>query len=699
MLENFFNPKSIAVIGASRDPQKVGYSILNNLHRFGYRGSIFPVNPRASEILGMKAYPKVTGVPSDIDLAVIVIPSQFVLDELTECANKGIGSVIIISAGFKETGGEGTALEQKLKERANELGIRILGPNCLGIINTSANMNATFAAGMLPKGRIAFFSQSGALGIAVLDWAIGNRIGFSKFISLGNKADLTEIDFIEYLSMDPETSVILGYIESVEDGKRFLDVVSKATRIKPIIMVKSGGTAAGARAASSHTGALSGSEGIFNAAFRQVGIIHANGIEELFELAKAFSTLPLPKGNRLAIVTNAGGPGILAADASEKSGITLSSFTLETINDLRAILPKNASLYNPIDIIGDATSERYRVALQRVVKDPNVDGLLVILTPQAVINVEETAIEVISAFSIDSKPILAVFMGEESVRRGVEVLKENHIPNFSYPEPAVRSFKKMAEYYDWKNRPEEVIPEFNVDRETVKGILKGARERGQYILEEMDVRKILECYGFNFPVSLLATTSKEAIKAADGIGYPVVMKVSSSDILHKTDVGGVKIGLKTPEAVEDAFFEITTNAKKFMPGVYIRGVSVSEMVAGGKEFIIGISVDPNFGHVIMFGLGGIYVEILKDVSFRIAPLSRRDASEMIREIRSYPLLKGVRGEKPVDVNSIEEGVLRISQLVVEFPDIIELDINPLIVKQEGEGSVILDARIILEGGS
>lgn len=699
MLEKFFNPKSIAVIGASRDPQKVGYSILNNLHRFGYKGDIFPVNPKASEILGMKTYQRVTDVPSDIDLAVIVIPSQFVLDELTECAEKGIDSAIIISAGFKETGGEGTTLEQKLKERAKELGIRVLGPNCLGIINTSENLNATFAAGMLPKGSIAFFSQSGALGIAVLDWAIGNRIGFSKFISLGNKADLTEIDFIEYLSMDSETSVILGYIESVEDGKRFLDVASKATRIKPIIMVKSGGTAAGARAASSHTGALSGSESVFNAVFRQAGIIHANGIEELFELAKVFSTLPLPKGNRLTIVTNAGGPGILAADASEKSEVTLSSLTSETINNLKGVLPKNASLYNPIDIIGDATSERYSVALQATVKDPNVDGLLVILTPQAVINVEETAKEVINVFKGDSKPILAVFMGEESVRRGVEILKENHIPNFSYPEPAVRSFKKMVEYYNWKNRPEETIPRFDVDRETVRGILKGARERGQYTLEEMEVRKILECYRFNFPVSLLATTSKEAIRAAEGIGYPVVMKISSPDILHKTDVGGVKIGLKTPEDVEDAFFEVTTNAKKFMPGVYIRGVSISEMVTGGKEFIIGVSVDTNFGHIIMFGLGGIYVEVLKDISFRITPLRRSDASEMIREIRSYPLLKGIRGEKPVDVNSIEEGILRISQLVVDFPDIIELDINPLIVKQEGEGSVILDARIILEGGS
>ncbi|MBI5641454.1 MAG: CoA-binding protein, partial [Nitrospirae bacterium] len=397
MLETLFYPKTIAVVGASNDPHKVGYAILNNIKKFGYQGEIIPVNPKSDEILGLKTSKSILDMQKDADLAVIAIPAAMVPGAIRDCVAKGIKSAVIISAGFKEAGASGIMLEEELKAIAREGKIRLLGPNCLGIINTVHNLNATFAAGMLPKGRLAFFSQSGALGIAILDWAIGNRIGFSKFISLGNKADLNETDFIEYFIKDDETDIILGYIEDVVDGRRFLEIAKKASRIKPIILVKSGGTQAGARAASSHTGALAGSENAFTAAFRQTGVIRAEGIEDLFETAKAFNSKKLPEGNNLLIVTNAGGPGIIAADTAEKLSINLPTLSKETIQTLSALLPKNASLYNPVDIIGDAPAERYAAVFEHALNDPNIDGFLVILTPQATINAEDAAKAVISS--------------------------------------------------------------------------------------------------------------------------------------------------------------------------------------------------------------------------------------------------------------------------------------------------------------
>ncbi len=455
MLSPLFNPKSIAVIGASRDPKKVGYAVLNNLIRFNYKGQLYPINPSAEEILGIKAFSKLSEVGEGINLAVIAVPARFVPDTLIDCANAGINAAVIISAGFKEAGPEGVKLEEKIKEISKERNIRMLGPNCLGVINTYNNMNATFAAGMLPQGRLAFFSQSGALGIAILDWAIGNKIGFSKFISLGNKTDLNETDFIEYFINDPETDIILGYIEDVVDGKRFLSIAKKVTKTKPIILLKSGGTEAGARAASSHTGALAGSENAFNAAFKQTGIIRAGGIQDLFDTALAFSEKKLPAGNRLLIVTNAGGPGIIAADTAEKLGLKLPQMTKDSIDAIAPLLPKNASLYNPVDIIGDATSERYAAVLNRAVNDPNVDGIIVILTPQAMVDVENTADIIINTSKTTGKPIISSFMGEMRVRESADKLKQNLIANFSYPEAAVNAFKRLSDYNSWKNLEEE----------------------------------------------------------------------------------------------------------------------------------------------------------------------------------------------------------------------------------------------------
>ena len=693
MIDFLFSPKSIAVIGASNDPQKVGYAVLNNLMKYCFTGDIFPVNPKSEEILGLKAYKSLGDIKGDVELAVVAIPAQMVPQTLGDCIRKGVKAAVIISAGFKEAGAAGILLEEELKALVRESGIRVLGPNCLGLINTSNNINATFAAGMLPKGRLSFFSQSGALGIAILDWAIGNKIGFSKFISLGNKADLNETDFIEYFINDPETDIILGYIEDVVDGRRFLEIAKKATKVKPIILVKSGGTQAGARAASSHTGALAGSENSFNAAFRQTGIIRAEGIEDLFETAKAFNSKKLPAGANLLIVTNAGGPGIIAADTAEKSGVNLPQLSKETIEQLMSVLPRNASLYNPVDIIGDATSERYAAVLDKVINDPQVDGILIILTPQAVINVEDTARVVIESSKKTDKPMITSFMGEERVRSSVEMLKTASLPNFSYPEPAVRAFKKLSDHALWMRKGPEVPVEFPADKSTVNRIMQNAIKNKQYKFAEDDAREVLSAYGFAFPEKYLARTSDEAASAASRIGFPVVMKISSPDILHKTDIGGVRLGISSRKEAKEAFSDITANARKFMPSAFIKGVTIYETVPAGKEVILGITYDRTFGHMIMFGLGGIYVEALRDVSFRIVPVCLSEAYEMIGEIRAIQLLKGVRGEKPADIGTIAESIVRLSRLASDFPRIQELDINPLVIYEKG--STALDARIII----
>ena len=692
MLDAIFNPAAIAVIGASSDPNKVGHAVLNNLIRFNYRGSLHPVNPSGGEILGLPAFRAVADIRQPVDLAIIVIPARFVPASLRECAAAGVRAAIVISAGFKESGKDGTLLEEELKQIRRETGIRILGPNCLGLINTANDLNATFAADMLPKGRIGFFSQSGAMGIAIMDWAIGNDIGFSKFISLGNKADLSEIDFIEYFMRDPGTNLILGYIEDVVDGRRFIETASKATRIKPVILLKSGGTEAGARAASSHTGALAGSDKAFDAAFRQAGVVRAQGVQDLFDTAMAFSEGKMPAGNGLLVITNAGGPGIIAADTAEQLGIHLPHMTKESLTAMARKLPPNATIFNPVDVIGDATSERYAAVLEQAVRDPNIDAVLVILTPQAMTDVERTADTVISAARSTDKPVITSFMGEKRVRTAIEKLKRADVPNFSYPELAVKAFKRLADQRAWMHvRQEEVAAcwyNFDAAHETVTSILKSGIDQ----VGEDEAMRILTYYGFQFPKRALARTAREAALAAAKIGFPVVMKISSPDILHKTDVGGVRVGVRTPQEAEEAFTDITSNARRIMRDAFIKGVMIYEMVKGGKEVILGVTYDRTFGHMIMFGLGGIYVEVLKDVSFRIVPVARRDAEAMVNEIRTVGLLRGARGERPADRDAIAGAIVNLSCLVADFPEIMELDVNPLLVMEKG--AIALDARII-----
>ena len=697
MLNNFFKPKSVAVVGASRTPGKVGYDILKNIIQYGYQGSVYPINPGATEILGVKTYASLADVPGKIDLAVIVVPAKKVIETIEQCGAKEIDSAIIISAGFKESGIEGAKLEAELVKKAKEAGVRFIGPNCLGMIDTHSRLNASFAAGMPAKGSIGFFSQSGALCIAILDRALPDEIGFSQFISMGNKADITDTDIMLALAEDDNTKVILGYIEGVTDGKKFMEVAGRVSKKKPLIILKSGITSAGAKAASSHTGALAGREAAFDSVFKQTGVIRAHTLNELFNYALAFANQPLPEGPNVAIVTNSGGPGILAADACDKSDLQLIPLHKEYVDELRTFLPPVASFYNPIDILGDSGADRYEKALNTVMKDERINAVIVLLTPTAMVDVEATAMAVINISKLSDRPILTSFMGKKSVEIGAKTLLKYGIPNYSYPEEAVSSMQAMYRYHLWTNRPEKTYHNFNSVKDKAARVFIDVKRENRERLTELEIHDVLEAYGFSQPGSMFARTSDEAVAAAKGIGYPVVMKIVSPQIIHKSDMGGVRVNLNSKKDVENAFFDITTHVRNIMPAAQIYGVMIQEMVPKGKEVIMGITKDPQFGHMIMFGLGGIYVEVLKDVSFRIAPLSREDAHEMIRETKTFPLLRGVRGETEADIEAIEESLLVLSQMAMDFPDIIEADINPLLVRQRGEGAVAIDARFTIGG--
>ncbi|WP_028845602.1 acetate--CoA ligase alpha subunit [Thermodesulfovibrio thiophilus] len=695
MIDFIFNPSSIAVIGASAEEKKVGYAILKNLIN-GYKGKIYPVNPGRTEIFSLPCYPSVSAIPDKVDLAIIVIPAKAVKESLKDCAQAGVKGVIVITAGFKEVGGDGVTREGEIVEIVRSSGMKMVGPNCLGVINTTNKMNASFAPDLPPDGRVALFSQSGALGVAIIDWAVENNFGFSKFVSFGNKADLNEIDFLEYFAKDPDTDVIIGYIEDVIDGKKFLQIAREVTKVKPVILIKSGATVAGARAASSHTGALAGSDRAFTEAFRKTGIIRVSSIQELFETAEMFISKRNPKGRRLLIITNAGGPGIIAADTADKMGIKLDPMTRNSIDAIAEKLPSTVSLYNPVDIIGDATSERYQIVLDQALKDEVVEGVCVILTPQAVTDVDNIADVIVNSSQNTDKPVFATFIGGKRVKNAITKLKNMRIPCFSDPSIAINAYRRLIDFVEMNNKKMSdgspiKMPEENIKK--VAEILQKLQTQGISEIGGEEAMQILSLYGFSFPERALAKTPMEAVAIAERIGYPVVMKVSSPHILHKTDVGGVKINLNNEKAVYNAFVEITTNVKRFMPDAYIEGVMIYEMVSGGKEVILGVSYDRSFGHMIMFGLGGIYVEVLKDVSFRIVPVSEEEAVEMINETKGSRILDGVRGEKPYDKADIASCIRKLSALVQDFPIIKEIDINPYMVFNNG--GIGLDARIII----
>jgi acetate---CoA ligase (ADP-forming) len=699
MLESFFQPRSVAIIGASANPDKLGYAVLKNALDSHFTGTLYPINPKAGSILGLTAYPSVVACPETPDLAVVVIPYPQVPAAIEDCGKKGVGSVVVISAGFREAGYEGMKRETEVLALAKQYGIRLIGPNCLGIIDTYTPLNATFAAGTPPRGPIAFMSQSGALGTAILDWSLaGSRIGFSKFVSLGNKADISEIDLMQAWSEDPQTKVILAYSEGLPNGQKFMEVARQVSRKLPIILVKSGVTQAGSRAVSSHTGSLAGSEQAYAAAFKQAGVLRAETMQDLFDYALGFAYQPLLKGDNIAIVTNAGGPGILCTDALERAGLSLARFEPATTEALQGFLPDAASAANPVDVLGDALADRYRFALDKVANDPNVDGIIVIVTPQAMTEVEATAQAIgecaKNVANPRGVPILGCIMGEARTAQPVDQMAATYsVPNFPFPERAALSLAAMRDYRGLRAKPDSKPERLPSDNDSIHRVFRKVREDGRVTVGDSESRQILSAYNLRIPRAELASTADEAVKMADSMGYPVVLKIASPDILHKTDVGGVKVGLANAADVRDAFDLIVYRATRYVPGATIWGCLVQEMLPKGLEILVGMNRDPQFGPLVTFGLGGIYVEVLKDVTFRVAPFDRAQAAEMLGEIRAHHLLDGVRGAKPVDKEAIINTLLSISQLVTDFPEIVELDINPLLVYESG--SVALDMRLVL----
>jgi acetyltransferase len=697
-VSKFFTPQSVAVIGASTDPTKLGHVIMNNIISGGYlqdQRRVFPINPKAETVIDLPAYPSVLEVPSPIDLAVIVIPYTFVPAALKECGQKGIEAAIVISAGFREAGLEGAERERELMQVAGEYGIRLIGPNCFGVIDTFTPLNTSFGAGMPPSGPIAFMSQSGALGAAILDWAMAGRLGFSKFVSLGNKADVSETDLLQEWVDDTRSRVILAYIEGLPDGQQFIEVARQVSKRKPVVAIKSGITQAGARAVSSHTGSLAGSEQAYGAAFRQAGVVRADSLEELLDFALAFGYLPPLQGDRVAIVTNAGGPGILATDAIERNGLRLARFDPARLQALEQFLPDAASAANPVDLLGDARADRYAFALDQIIGDPEVDAILVLVTPQATTDMERTAQVIVDAAEKASFPVLACVMGQASLGAGIQVLSRAGVPRFPFPERAARALYAMKQFHKYQAEPLPVFEKFEVNRQQAAEAIESVRASGRVTMGDFESREILTAYQFRVPDTELAESSDQAVEIASRLGFPVVLKVASPDILHKTDIGGVRVGLEDPQSVRDAFDLITYRAARYVPEARLWGCLVQKMARPGLEVLIGMVRDPQFGPLVTFGLGGIYVEVLKDAAFRLAPFSRAEAEAMLTELRATALLEGVRGQPPVDREALIDALLRVGQLVTDFPEIDELDINPFMVYEHGQGGMALDMRLVL----
>ena len=706
----FFTPKSIAVIGASDTQGKVGNTVLNNIISSGYTGKIYPINPRAEEVCKIQCYKSVLDVKDEIDIAIFVIPGKFLNKAAEECCKKKLNALIVISAGFKEVGGEGVEREEKLIKIGKKYKMRILGPNCLGFIGL--NYNGSFAAETPKEGGIAMISQSGAMLTGMMDYSMTQAFGFSCNISLGNKADLGAVDFIEYLAEDENTSVILCYLESINDGPRFLEVLPKATRKKPIVILKSGVSEAGARAASSHTGALAGADISYDLAFDKCGVIRAKTIEDLFDFGEVFLYQPVPKANSFAIITNAGGPGIVATDAFEREGLKFAGFSEPILHVLRANLPLEAAIFNPIDIVGDAGPDRYEFTINTVFglngktesNEISTEGALVIVTPQAQTQPSEVArlIHDITSKHLVEKPIVCSFIGGKNISEGREYLKQNHIPCYHFPDRAAHSLKtlvKRREYLVSTPLEELEIPKFKVKKKRVKDIFAQVREDGRRVLLSYETSEVFDCYGIKSPKSRLAQTPKQAMDLQSTTGKSV-MKIVSPHIIHKTDVGGILLNIETGQDAFEAYIQIVDNAKKFGPqNAKIYGVEVQEMIdfkseSKVNEIIIGMSQDPQFGPLLMFGTGGIYANFMEDVAFALSyKFTQGYAKKLIESTKIYNLLHGVRGESSSDIGAIIDVLLRLSQLVTDFPEIVELDINPLLAFIKGYSAVDIKITI------
>lgn len=699
-LDRIFKPQTIAVIGASSTLGKVGHTVLRNLLTAGFAGRIYPINPKCATLEGLVAFPSVKDVPESIDLAIICTPSESVPQLIAECGEAGIRGVVILTAGFRETGPAGAELESSVLATATKFsGMRILGPNCLGVISPAAKLNASFARSMPKHGSVAFISQSGALCTAILDWSIQENIGFSHFVSVGNMLDVGFADLIDYFSTDPMTNSIVMYIESLTAPRDFMSAARAFSRRKPIIVYKAGRYAQSAHAAASHTGAMAGVDAVYEAAFARAGIVRVFELEQMFDCAELLSRQHATSGPRLAIVTNAGGPGVMATDSLIEHQGELATLSEETIERLNEQLPSAWSRGNPIDLLGDATPERLESGLNIVLKDPGVDAVLVILSPQAMTDPLACANAVILASKRTSKPLIASWMGGASMRTSIDALNAAEVPNYTTPEKAIRAFMELVRYQRLRERlyetPRAMPLEFSLDREKLHSLLETNIRQGHALLSELQSKALLEAYEIPVVPTCVAHTASEAIDTANRLGYPVALKIFSVDITHKTEVGGVALNLATDDDVNAAFEQIIARAHELRPDARIQGVTVQKMisVAGGCELIVGAKRDPVFGPVLMVGSGGITAELMQDRALELPPLTERLARHMLMSLRLWPVLQGYRGRPPVDIERLIEVLMRVSYLIADCPEIEELDINPLLATPEGV--VALDARVVV----
>ena len=697
-LKGLFNPRGVAVIGASSQEGKLGYIVTDNLKTCGYQGEIYPINIKADgEILGLQAYKSVLDIPGDeCDLAVVAIPSRFANASLEECGQKGIKNVIVLTAGFKEVGGEGAKLEEELIEIAKKYDMNVQGPNCLGSLDAHTPLNASFAQIMPEPGNIAFVSQSGAMTVAIIDWSVLEGIGFSKVVSLGNKADVSEIDVIEELADDDKTDVILCYLEGISEGERFLRVMKEVTQKKPVVILKSGSSQAGAKAVSSHTGALAGNDFAFDAAFENCGVMRAKSMQDLFDYGIAFARSELPKGRKIAVITNAGGGGVLTADKIENIGLELADLTEETMGKLREVIPDEGSVHNPIDVLGDASPEAYEKTLEIVLAEDYIDSAIIMACPTASYKAKEVGEAIVEAKNKFDKPILVVNMGGPSFLEENKVLRENSIPTFVFPETAVSALKAMEDFSEIKAKDKTSVVDNipGIDKETATKIINNAKETGKDALIGSEAYQVAEAYGIAAAPIVLATSKEEAGAAAEEMQYPVVLKIASDKILHKTDIGGVQVNINSKEEVEKTYEEIMARAKEAHPDVVPDGVEVQKMMPKGQEVLVGMLRDVQFGPIIGFGMGGIYVNLINDVNFKLGSgMTDQDIENQINSTKVSKLLEGYRGDAPCDIDAVKDTLKRVTRLTLDFPEIQELDINPVFVYEEGSSA--LDIKIKL----
>jgi acetyltransferase len=700
-LDCLLKPRSIAVVGVSRRPGSIGREILHQLIEFEYRGMLFPVNPNADFVHSMKAYPSVTSIPDAVDLAVIVVPRESVLEVVDDCGKKGVKGLVVISAGFSETGEAGRRLESELEERIRRYGMRMIGPNCMGLINTDAavHMDSTFAPTLPLVGRIAFVSQSGALGVAILNIAQQLDIGFSYFVGLGNRTDVSSNDLLLYWEDDPTTDVILMYLESLGNTEGFVQIARRISKRKPIVAVKSGRTEAGARAASSHTGALSARQGpdiAAGALLEQAGVIRVNTVEELFDLTLGFSKNPLPRGNRLGILTNAGGPAIMATDTAASLGLRIAELSAGTRQALRRLLPPEAIVQNPVDMTGKSDRSRYEACARMLLEDENIDSLLVVFVPPMMIDPMDIVEGLEAVRKSFDKPMFGVFMAPDEFFQKLNQKHPGHMAIYLFPESAVHALAALERYRQWREKPLGEVRDFRVERAEAARLVSEVCGQGRSALAPVEAQRLLECYGIRVAQARAAADAVQLREMAGALRYPVVLKVLAAGIEHKTDAGGVALDLRTPEELLAAAGQMTEEVQRHLPPsagpAAPLGFLVQEYVRGGREVILGMTRDPKLGPLVMFGLGGIYVETFSDVVFRVPPITNLEAQEMIRQIRGYRLLEGVRGEPAVDLAGLAEVVERFSRLVEDLPQLAEMDINPLLVFPQARDFRAVDVR-------